>query len=55
MRSSATDYVPFSNQISEEARKRLRVQRLHQSKKEDYQSKVDDLEKSEWAKTQSLK
>jgi hypothetical protein len=28
MRSAATDYVPFANEVSEEVRKKLRVTRL---------------------------
>ncbi len=29
--SAATDYVPYANDISEEARKKLRVDRLRQA------------------------
>ena len=52
MVSAATDYVPFANDISEEARKRLRVDRLRQATcNHELQQKVlESANAGDWAK-----
>lgn len=57
MLSAATDYVPFANQISEEARKKLRVDRLRQStmNKELSHQVLENANAGEWAKQQTLR
>ena len=53
MRSAATDYVPFANEVSEEVRKKLRVTRLKQTIPLAEVLSADDT--SDWAKHQALK
>ena len=55
--NAATDYVPYANDISEEARKKLRIARLRQQNAttELNPQILNDAEASDWAKTQTLK
>jgi hypothetical protein len=50
--SAATDYVPYANEISEEARKKLRVTRLRQqtASSELNALVLNDAEASDWVK-----
>lgn len=53
MKSAATDYLPFANEVSEEVRKKLRVTRLKQTIPLAEILSADET--SEWAKHQALK
>jgi hypothetical protein len=57
MANAATDYVPYANDISEEARKKLRVARLRQqtATTELDTQVLNDAEASDWIKHQTLK
>jgi hypothetical protein len=57
MKKAATEYVPHANDINEEARKKLRVTRLHQSTCTETlnQNILTDKNAGEWAKHQTLK
>ena len=57
LQSTAVDYVPNSNQISEEARKKLRIDRHRQAT---FSSELDsrvltDAKADDWAKQQYLR